>query len=225
MSAATRHSLRRWSGLLATALLCACAQHGSGFLPAGNPSAASVLVGAPPRSVVLPEAVPPSCKGQKTTKKFASLTETLRTQGGKLCIPAFGGFGGTIEYPSADPSVKMKLTSSTSDYDKMPALGPGKPIFYLQLAISGGTYFGTNVPAGGGLAAKKIVPGDSYTAFGEATIYGFTVKFTPCYIVAKKSSYGGVIGGIGSLLKGQDVPAAATGLIEIYPGKHAGGKC
>ncbi len=222
---ATRLSLRRWGGLLATALLGACAQHGSGLLPAGNPSAASALVGAPPRSVVLPEAVPPSCKGQKTTKEYASLTETLRTQGGKLCIPAFGGFGGTIEYPSADPSVKMKLTSSTSDYDKMPKLGPGTAIFYLQLAISGGTYFGTNVPAGGGLGAKKIVPGDSYTAFGQATIEGFTVKFTPCYIVAKKSPYGGVIGGIGSLLKGQDVPAAASGVIEIYAGKHAGGKC
>jgi hypothetical protein len=210
---ATRLSPRRWGGLLVTALLCACAQHGSGVLPAA------------PASVVLPDAVPPSCKGQKTTKQYASLTETLRTQGGKLCVPAFGGFGGSVEYPSADPSVKMKLISSTSNYDKMPALGPGKPIFYLQLAISGGTYFGTNEPAGGGLAAKKIVPGDSYTAFGEATIDGFTVKFTPCYIVAKKSPYGGVIGGIGSLLKSQDVPAAATGVIEIYPGKHAGGKC
>lgn len=221
---ATRLSLRRWIGLLATAALCACAQHGSGLLP-GNLPAASALAGASPRSGILPEAAPPSCKGQKTTKTHATLTEKLLTTGGKLCIPAFGGFGGTIEYPGADPSVKMKLTSSTTDYDKMPKLGPGTAIFYLQLAISSGTYFGTSVPAGGGLASKKIAPGAAYTAFGQATVYGFTVKFTPCYIVAKKSPYGGVVGGVGSLLKGQDVPAAATGVIEIYAGKHARGKC
>lgn len=210
---ATRLSLRRWIGLLATAVLCACAQHGSGLLPSA------------PTSMVVPDAVPPSCKGQKTTKTYASVTEKLLTSGGKLCIPAFGGFGGSIEYPGADPSVKMKLTSSTTDYNKMPKLGPGSPIFYLQLAISSGTYFGTNVRAGGGLASKEIAPGDSYTAFGEATVYGFKLQFTPCYIVAKKSPYGGVIGGVGSLLKGQNVPVAATGVIEIYPGKHAGGKC
>lgn len=221
---ATCLSLRRSVGLLATALLCACAQHGSGLLPTSN-LAASALAGAPPRSVVLSDAVPPACKGQKTTKTHASLREKLLTKGGKLCIPAFGGFGGSVDYPSADPSVKIKLTSSTTDYDKMPKLGPGTPIFYLQLAIADATYFGTNVPAGGGLESKKIKPGDSYTAFGQATIFGITLQFTPCYIAAKKNAYGGVIGGIGSLLKGQDVPAAAAGVIEIYPGKHAGGKC
>jgi hypothetical protein len=176
-------------------------------------------------AAAMPDLAPPACKGQKDSKNHATISEKLLTKGGSLCIPAFGGFGGTIQYPSAKPSVKMKLTSSTTNYNKMPELGPGTALFYLQLAISGATNFGNNVPAGGGLTAKKIVPGDPYTAFGAATIFGVTFKFTPCYTIATKGKFGGLIGGVGTLLKGQMVPSAATGVIEIYSGKHAGGKC
>ncbi|HTU83612.1 MAG TPA: hypothetical protein VMF61_15895, partial [Candidatus Acidoferrales bacterium] len=140
---------------------------------------------------------------------------------------AIGGFGGTIQYPSAKPSVTMTLTSSTTNYAKLPPIAgaKGKAIFYLQLAISGKTSFGTNTQAGGGLASKKIVAGKTYTAFGVADVDGFSVPFTPCYAVAVKSSYGGQIGGLGTLLKGQNVPVPASGYIEIYPGKQASGKC
>ena len=66
------------------ARLAACAQHGSALLP-------STALRRAPRAARL---VPPNCKGQKTTKHYASLTVTLSTKGGSLCIPAFGGFGG-----------------------------------------------------------------------------------------------------------------------------------
>ncbi len=107
----------------------------------------------------------------------------------------------------------------------MPQLGQGTAIFYLQLALSGGTSFAPKVAAGGGLTAKKIVPGKPYTAYGQATISGFTIDFGPCDTIATKGKYGGVIGGIGTLLKGQSIPVAASGVIEIYAGKQTSTKC
>jgi len=202
-------------GLMAL-LLAACGSQGGAAFPSTSLA---------PQSFVLPDLTPPSCKGQKDNKDYATLTVTLLTKGGSFCIPEFGGFGGSVEYPTVDPSVKLTETSSTTDYDNLPQLGSGTAIFYLQLALSGGTAFGSNVPAGGGLTSVKILAGKPYTAFGEATIDSIEIKFTPCYSIAKKGKYGGVIGGLGTLLKGQIVPSAASGFIEIYSGKQATNKC
>lgn len=168
---------------------------------------------------------PPPCKGQKTTKYYATLTVTLSSQGGKFCIPAFGGFGGKVKYPAANPSVKLTITSSTTNYDHMPELGQGTAIFYMQLALSGGTTFGSTGTAGGGLTSQQIIAGNPYTAYGQAKAFGIKKNFGPCYTIAKQGKYGGVIGGIGSLLKGQNVPFAVTGVIEIYSGKQTRTKC
>lgn len=217
----SRNLPRASTALLASALIAACTQHATTMLPAlpSAPDAAGIYL-------PLPDASPPKCKGQKSTKNYASLAQKLSTQGGSLCVPAFGGFGGTIRYPGANPSVKMTLKSSTKNFDHFPALGSGKVLFYLGLALSGGTSFGTNVPAGGGVSSKSLQPGKPYTAFGEAVIFGIQVNFTPCYTVAKSSKYGGTIGGLGTLLKNQNVPSAASGVIEVYSGHQAGaGKC
>ncbi|HVR46407.1 MAG TPA: hypothetical protein VMT95_07205 [Candidatus Binatia bacterium] len=201
---------------LPASALAACSTHAAAPLPS--------TVFAPPAGV-LPDTGPPACKGQTTKKDYASLTVTLSTKGGSFCIPAYGGFGGSVKYPGANPSVKLNLISSTKDYNHLPQLGRGTAIFYLQLALSGGTSFAPKVQAGGGLTAKKIVPGEPYTAYGQATISGFTFSFGPCYSVAKKGKYGGVIGGIGTLLKGQTIFAAASGVIELYSGKQTSTKC
>jgi hypothetical protein len=203
-------------GSLATAVafLAACAQHGS--VP-------PTRVEAP--ALVLPDANPPMCKGQKNARKYASVTVRLSTDGGSFCIPEFGGFGGKVKYPGANPSVKLKLISSTTNYDHLPELGQGAAIFYLQLAVSAATSFGTKVPAGGGLTSKKIEPGKPYSAYGQATLYGFKVDFGPCYAIATKGRFGGVLGGIGTLLKGAYVPGAASGVIEIYAGKQTTKEC
>lgn len=207
-------------GRLATvgafAFLTACASNsGASLTPAGSQVFSPQL---------RPDKVPPACKGQKTTKKSATLKQTLSTKGGQLCIPAFGGFGGTIQYPGANPSVALTLTSSTKN-KKLTKLGKGTPIFNLQLALSGPTSFGTNLPAGGGLTGKKLIPGTTYTAFGQASALGLSVPLTPCYVKATKGRFGGVIGGLGTLLKGVNVPVAAQGYIQIYSGKQASGKC
>jgi hypothetical protein len=201
---------------LTASFLAACSMRAAAPLP----SAAF----APPTGM-LPDAGPPACKGQKTTKNYASLTVTLSTKGGSFCIPAYGGFGGSVKYPGANPPVKLKLISSTKDYNHLPHLGQGTAIFYLQLALGGGTSFARKARAGGGLTAEKIVPGNPYTAYGQATISGFKLKFGPCYAIATKGKYGGVIGGIGTLLKGQQIPVAASAVIELYSGKQTSTKC
>jgi hypothetical protein len=205
------------AGTVASAvLLAACAQHGGAGLPS-IPAAA--------QRAALPDANPPQCKGQQNEPYYATLTVKLKTKGGAFCIPEFGGYGGKVQYPSVDPSVKLTLTSSTTDYNDLPQLGSGTAIFYLQLSISGGTSFGSNTKAGGGLTSSAIVPGDDYTAFGEATIFGYHYKFKPCYTVATQGKYGGVIGGLGSLLKGIDVPTSGSGFIEVYSGQQASNEC
>jgi hypothetical protein len=206
---------RAVASLLAASMLSACAGHsGNTLLPALPSSVAP--------SAFAPMAAPPTCPKQKTSKKDASLTVTLSTGGGSFCVPEFGGIGGFIEYPTANPSVKLKLTSSTTDYNhKLPSLSAGTPIFYLQLALTGPVTFGKDVPAGGGLEGEKIVPSQTYTAFGESTS-PLVEKFKPCYLIAKKNNYGGIISGVGTLLKGVSIPLPVhvQGVIEIYSGKH-----
>lgn len=204
------------ASLAGAALAAGCAQRGGSMLPSA-PLAR--------QNLIAPDVNPPACKGQVKTKQFASLTVTLSNKAGSFCVPEFGGFGGTIEYPSANPPVKLKLISSTKDYNHEPQLGDGTAIFYLQLALSGATSFGSKVKAGGGLTAKQIVPGKPYTAYGQAVISGFKFDFGPCYAIATKGKYGGVIGGVGALLKGRSIPLAGSGVIEIYSGNQGGGKC
>jgi hypothetical protein len=212
--ASFRFALNASSALAAAVLLSACAYES---IP--------LTSGAFTTQAERPAVAPPSCKGQKDAKQYASLTVTLSTKGGSFCIPAFGGFGGTVEYPSADPSVKLKLISSTTDYNHQPQLGSGTAIFYMQLALSSGTDFGDDAKAGGGLAGKAIVAKKPYTIYGQATVLGFKFDFGPCYVVATKSKYGGAIGGVGTLLEGEDIPSKATGIIEIYSGQQTSKQC
>jgi hypothetical protein len=51
------------------------------------------------------------------------------------------------------------------------------------------------------------------------------VKFGPCYTTATKGKYGGVIGGIGALLKSEKIPFKVSGVIEIYSGQQTGMEC
>ncbi len=155
----------------AAASLAGCAAHsGSSLLP--SPSEAGALY------IALPDAVPPNCKGQNTTQQYASDTEKLRSSGGSLCIPAFGGFGGSITYPPVNPSVSVSLISSTTNYNnKLPLFGNGAlPIFYLQIALTKGTAFGQNAKAGGGFTGKTIKAGSTYTAYARAKIFRISVQ-------------------------------------------------
>jgi hypothetical protein len=199
--------------------------------PSPSPTA-TATASAAPSAAPSPTATPTSvaaqaCSGQTTTATSASATETLATAGGSLCIPAFGSFGGTIVYPTVSTSITAMLTSSTTNIAGYPALSSGTPIFYLQLALSGATNFGTGTTAGGGLSSTSIVAGQTYSVFGQASIFGITTTLTPCVTTATAGSNGtGTISGLGTVLKGANIPVAATGLLEIYSGSTAGaGAC
>jgi hypothetical protein len=169
-----------------------------------------------------------ACTGQTTGASSANVTQTLATAGGSLCIPAFGGFGGSIAYPTSSNAVNITLTSSTTNTAGYPALGSTTPIFYLGISLAGGTTFGTGAPAGGGLAAPSatIVPGQTYTVYGQATLLGVPVNFSPCQSVATAGGGGtGVISGLGTVLKNVSVPISASGVLEIEPGASGSGPC
>lgn len=199
--------------ILAVLAFSACAQHGGALLPTS------------PQAVAAPDRRPPSCKRQVDESEYATVSGKLRTGGGSFCIPAYGGFGGNLNYPSVSPSITITLSTSTQNYDNFPALGSGTPIFYLALSTSGAVTFGGNVKSGGGLAGKQIIPGDPYSIFGEASIYGYKVKFGPCYSTATKGRYGGVIGGIGGLLKNEKIPLKVSAVFEVYSGEQTSMQC
>src|SRR5579863_4852346 len=82
---------------------------------------------------------PPQCKGQRPAPKYAQLKVKLTRRGASLCVPEFGGFGGTIEYPGVERPAELILRSSVENIYDQPQLGSGTAIFYLNLHFRAGT--------------------------------------------------------------------------------------
>jgi hypothetical protein len=198
----------------AVSLLAACSQNsGSPMLPS------SALL-----SAALPQAVPP-CKGQKTTKEYAYITETLSSKGGDLCIPAFGGFGGGLPYAPANPPVKIKLTTSTTNYNhKLPRLGKGPPLLYGQFAFGGTTTFGKKADGHVTFTGVKIVSGKAYTLFGQFIVDGKKMNLKACYAIASKGKHGGIFDAGGPLVN-QSISEGTTLIGEVDLGEQTGTKC
>jgi hypothetical protein len=168
---------------------------------------------------------PPTCKGQRTTKKYGNVSVKLKTKGGSLCIPAFGGFGGSIEYPSVERSVKLTIRTSTENIYYEPQLGNGTSMVYLNLHFHAGTHFGSYVSSGGGVTSQAFTPGNTYTAYGIVAVGHLVLMFPPCYTVATQGSYGGVLPNIGDLFGDTTVTGAGYGVIEIYSGGQVSQEC
>ena len=178
-------------------------------------------------SIRTPAALPPKCQGQKTVSKYASITDKLATSPTAACIPAFGGFGGTLGFPGASPSITVSIIVSTTNYNhKMPPLEKsGSPLVYIQGALSGGTSFGKTLPSGGGLAGAEIVAGTTYTVTGKFSAGGRSAPLGPCYAVGTPSKYGGALPGITRLFPTITIPVAGSAFFEIYKGKLAAKGC
>jgi hypothetical protein len=208
-----RHCLSGSLAIVTAIALSACAQHGGALVPTSS------------QSVAVPNLNPPSCANQVNESEYSTVTGKLRLGGGAFCIPAYGGYGGKLDYPNLSSAITLTLSSSTQNYDNFPALGSGTPIFYLAFSTSGAVNVGKRVRTHNGLSGKQILVGDPYTAYGEVTVFGFEVKLGPCYTTATKGKYGGLLGGIGGLLKGQQIPEKVSGVIEIYSGQQTSTKC
>ena len=199
---------------VATAGLAACASQ-SATLPAASQSGMTERVAS--------TSGPPDCKGQHTTSLFSSSAEqTIRKKEGYPCIPEFGGFGGSIGFPAADPAANGILTSSTTNYNKtLPVLAKGKPLFYLQITTNGAASFAAVAPSAKGLESKKLVAGTAYDLYGQIESSGgvqiLITALSPCKAMATKGTYGGTIGTLGTLLEKQTLETTATITLEVYP--------
>jgi predicted small lipoprotein YifL len=179
----------------------------------------------PPATTVRVASAPPQCNDQRTRPKYAQIKVTLKTRSGSFCVPEFHGFGGTIEYPGVERSVKLVLRSSTKDIYDEPSLGSGTPIFYLNLHFLAGTHFHTKLKSTGGLTAAKIQPSQSYSAFGIVAVGHLVLMLPPCYAVATQGPYGGILPGLGQLFSDTTITGAGYGVIEIYPGMQVSQEC
>ena len=203
----------------AFALAAAMAIASCGQLNGATPARTSLA------SIASLDAVPPTCKGQRTAKKYAQTTATLKTGGGSFCIPEFRGYGGTMEYPGVERSVQLTLRSSIKNIYNEPQLGSGSAIFYLNLHFLAGTHFGTNLKSKGGLTAETIESGQPYTAFGIVAVGHLVLMFPPCYAIATQGPYGGVLPNVGNIFSAATITGAGYGVIEIYPGEQVTPAC
>jgi hypothetical protein len=190
-----------------------------------------VLTGANVSNVAAPDrtAIPP-CKGQKNTKEYASIgAKPLSSNGGTLCVPSFGGWGGTMDYPGPTSAhSSMGLISSTTAYNPgaFPPPGSVNPIFYIQFKLDTyGVIFGAKLPAAGGLSSKSLTVGKVYTAQGASDVGSLWDALGECYTTAFSTKYGATIRGIGFVLENVHMGEASSGVISILPGKLATKKC
>lgn len=170
------------------------------------------------------------CKGQTTSTQYATSKPTkLKSSNTHACIPAFGGFGGSMNYPAATPAVAATFTSSTTNYNAMlPALSKGKPIFYVQIATTGPTSFASTHASAGGLLSRAIKPGQTYFIYGQAKLAGVAgvmITLTPCRETAVKVKGGGVLMNLGTLLEGQIIAGSANIVLEVYPKGRVTASC
>jgi hypothetical protein len=228
----TLSTCRGTVGVLVAVLLAACSNH-SGFVPTqSNPIAPDVLSSLPMQRGE-PDVKPiPSCKGQTTTKQYASVgAKTLSTKGGTLCVPRFKGWGGSISYPGPTvPGITMSLISSTTAYSGplWPPNPPGPPIFYIQFTVSSSSVdFGSKVPKGGELASKQLKVNKPYTVVAALTAFGsLWENLGECYTKASAGTYGPSLTGIGRVLAGHGFAGAGTrGVVQIVPGKFVSNRC
>jgi hypothetical protein len=205
------------------ALLAGCA---SGAVP----TTAIAPAGGSPFAIAVPDAnPPPACKGQKNTKTYAkTAAQPISSNGGKLCVAAFGGWGGWLIYPKGASASKITLTSSTTAYDP-PIFPPegslGAPIFYLQIHPASAVTFGTTIGTGFGIESIHLAPKKAYTvrySTGDGSLW---LSFGACYAVAKKVTNGGSIPNVGTRLEGQKVYPSSDNVIEIFSGKLTTGTC
>lgn len=206
--------MRRFAGVAAM-MLAGCA--GAQTVPGGMVPAQG--------SYVRSGTAPLVCKGQRTAKNYASLPEKLKTKGGSLCVPAFGGFGGSIEYPGLERSVVLTIRTSTQNIYNEPQLGNGTSIVYLNLHFRASTRFRSRLKSKGGLTSPSISPGAAYTAYGIVAVGHLDLMFPPCYTVATQGPYGGVLPNLGNILRKATIAGVAYGVIEIYAGEQVSQEC
>lgn len=165
-------------------------------------------------------AAPPKCKGQTPVPHGAQVSEHISRRPDVLCVPSLDGFGGELGFPGARPPGPINLIVESKHYLK---LGKLKAIFTLQWLPGWQFSFGPIAPPGG-ITGKKIIPGETYTAYGQYDFDGGHTNVGPCYSVASRGQYGGVFKNLGSLMEKRS-GSFFVWTLGIYPGKDAKSRC
>jgi hypothetical protein len=212
---------------IAVALLTGCAAN-SAATPETGLGAPNAASGVGLNSIVPDAGAPPKCKGQKDAKDYAEVaSQTMKEAGGSLCVPAFGGWGGMMQYPGTDSSTKLSvsLTSSTTAYSGGNFPSVKGAIFYLQWAFSYPPYFDPTLPKGSPLVSSHLKPKQPYTI--GLWVYYYALGWSSevsCYQVAQSSKYGGSLAEVGAVFETLEL-AEKTGAIEVFKGKLTSTQC
>jgi len=212
---------------VAVAVLAGCAGI-SAAMPQTGLAAPNAQLGAESNRIAPGVSAPPNCKGQKDSKDYAVVaSQAMPEKGGSLCVPAFGGWGGAIQYPETQSSTKLtvSLTSSTTAYTggRFPPVKGA--IFYLQWAFSYPPYFDPTLPKGNPLVSSHLTPKQTYTI--GLWVYYYALGWSSevsCYQVAESSKYGGALEEAGAVFENLDL-AEKTGAIEVFKGKLTSTQC
>ena len=226
-----RSGSQRWGFLVsavAIGLLAGCAGQSALTPPPANLGSTDTLarLGADVPDV----SPPPKCKGQTGTKVYAEVAkETLKAHGGTLCVPAFGGWGGGLQYPQQYGSYAytVKLISSTKAYSGslLPPAGSKTPIFYLQIGFNSFPGFYPTLPKGAPLVSSHLKAKKSYTVGLFEYFYGLGwSQEVSCYQVAAKSKHGGSLAHVGAVFQKLTF-MEHNGAIEIFAGALVSNKC
>jgi hypothetical protein len=215
---------------IAVAMFTGCAGN-AGTIP-NQPtfSAFNASTSLEPLDILPDKAKLPTCKGQKNTKEYAKApVQDMKEAGGSLCVPAFGGWGGALQYPQTYSTAKYSVTlvSSTTAYKGalLPPAGSKKPILYLQVGFNSFPGFYPTLPKGNPVVSKHLVPEKPYTV--ELFIYFYGLGWSEensCYQVAAKWTGGGSLASVGAVFE-KVTFLEKNGAIEIFPGELVSNKC
>jgi hypothetical protein len=219
--------LKLLGAAIAVAVLAGCAGN-SAAIPRTGLAAPNAQSGVESNPIAPDVSAPPKCKGQKDTKDYAVVAkQAMPEAGGSLCVPAFGGWGGEIQYPKTQSSTKLSvsLTSSTKAYSggRFPPVTGA--IFYLQWAFSYPPYFDPTLPKGNPLVSSHLKPKKPYTI--GLWVYYYALGWSSevsCYQVAAKAKYGGSLAAVGAVFDNLEL-GEKTGAIEVFKGKLVTNQC
>lgn len=216
---------------VAVAMLAGCAGNATAIPPQSTLTAPGTLPGATIGGVVGPDVTaPPKCKGQKQTKYYATVAkqDLKESKGTAVCVPAFGGWGGGLQFPGTyNVSYTVSMTSSLKAYKGglFPTNGSQTPIFYLQFAFSGFPGFYTSIPKGTPLESTHLLAGKPYTILVLEYFYALGWSTVgECYQTAKKATHGNGLAGAGTIFE-KVTFLEMHGILEVFKGELVDNKC
>jgi hypothetical protein len=215
---------------LAAAMLAGCSGNAGAIPPQTTLAAPAALQGQGFEGVAPGITAPPKCKGQKQSKDYATVgsQDIKEVKGSSVCVPAFGGWGGALQFPGTyNVGYTVSLTSSTTAYKGglFPPAGSKVPIFYLQIAFSGFPGFYESLPAGAPLESTHLTAGKPYTIVLSEYFYALGWSTVgSCYQIAKKAKNGNGLAGAGTLFE-KVTFLEMKGTIEVLQGELVTNQC